>query len=51
MDSLINIAQLLLRQLLDDYFKLTKHGIKAGEPHFYFTELNSKHKEFKNGGN
>jgi hypothetical protein len=47
LDTSIDIAKLLLPEVLVDYFKLTKHEIKQGELHFYFTELNSKPEDFK----
>lgn len=47
MDTSIDIAKLLLPEILVDYFKLTKHEIKNGALHFYFTELNNIPEEFK----
>tara|TARA_R110000765_G_scaffold205364_1_gene310136 strand:+ start:63 stop:413 length:351 start_codon:yes stop_codon:yes gene_type:complete len=47
LDTSIDIAKLLLPEVLVDYFKLTKHEIKQGELHFYFTELNTIPEEFK----
>jgi len=43
----IAISKLLLPEVLIDYFKLTKHELKQGELHFYFTELNTIPEEFK----
>jgi hypothetical protein len=43
----LDIAKLLLPEVLVEYFKLTKHEIKNGELHFYFTELNTIPEEFK----
>jgi|TARA_R110000850_G_scaffold268645_1_gene400318 hypothetical protein len=43
----LDIAKLLLPEVLVEYFKLTKHEIKQGELHFYFTELNTIPEEFK----
>ncbi len=37
---MIDIAKLLLPEVLVEYFKLTKHEVRQGELHFYFTELN-----------
>ena len=39
-DSLLSIANLLLPEVLVNYFDLTKHEVKEQEIHFYFTELN-----------
>ena len=47
MDTSIDIVKLLLPEVLVDYFKLTKHEVKQGELHFYFTELNNAPEEFK----
>ena len=47
MDTSIELAKLLLPEILVDYFKLTKHEVKNGELHFYFTELNTIPEEFK----
>jgi hypothetical protein len=47
LDTSIDIYKLLLPEVLVDYFKLTKHEIKQGELHFYFTELNSIPMEYK----
>ena len=47
MDSSIDIVKLLLPEVLVAYFKLTKHELKQGELHFYFTELNTVPEEFK----
>ncbi|QHI39277.1 hypothetical protein IMCC3317_46870 [Kordia antarctica] len=47
MDTSIDIVKLLLPEVLVDYFKLTKHEVKQGELHFYFTELNHVPQEFK----
>jgi hypothetical protein len=43
----LDIAKLLLPEVLVGYFKLIKHEIKQGELHFYFTELNTIPEEFK----
>jgi hypothetical protein len=43
----IDIAKLLLPEVLVEYFKLTKHKVSQGELHFYFTELNRVPEEFK----
>ena len=47
MNTSIELAKLLLPEILVDYFKLTKHEVKNGELHFHFTELNTIPKEFK----
>ena len=47
MDTSIELTKLLLPEILIDYFKLTKHEVKNGELHFYFTELNTIPEEFK----
>jgi hypothetical protein len=47
LDTSIELAKLLLPEILVDYFKLTKHEVKHGELHFYFTELNTIPEEFK----
>ena len=47
METSIDIVKLLLPEVLVDYFKLTKHELKQGELHFYFTELNTVPEEFK----
>ena len=47
MDTSIELAKLLLPEILVDYFKLTKHEVKNGELHFFFTELNTVPEEFK----
>lgn len=47
MTTPIDIAKLLLPEVLVDYFKLTKHEVRQGELHFYFTELGSVPEEFK----
>lgn len=47
MTTSIDIAKLLLPEVLVDYFKLTEHEVRQGELHFYFTELNSVPEEFK----
>ena len=39
-DSLLSIANLLLPEVLVNYFDLTKHEVKEQEIPFYFTELN-----------
>ncbi len=46
-DTLLSIANLLLPEVIVNYFDLTKHEIKAEEIHFYFTELNIIPDEFK----
>ena len=47
MTTPIDISKLLLPEVLVDYFKLTKHEIKHGALHFYFTELNNIPEAFK----
>ena len=47
MDTSIDIVKLLLPEVLVTYFKLTKHELKQGELHFYFTELNTVPEAFK----
>lgn len=47
MESSIDVIKLLLPEVLVNYFKLTKHELKQGELHFYFTELNTVPEEFK----
>ena len=47
MDISIDLAKLLLPEVLISYFKLAKHEVKNGELHFYFTELNQVPEEFK----
>ena len=47
-ESLLAVANLLLPEVLIEYFELTKHELKGEELHFYFTENNSIPKEFKN---
>lgn len=47
MDTSIELAKLLLPEILVDYFKLTNHEVKNGELHFFFTELNTIPEEFK----
>lgn len=47
-DSLLAVANLLLPEVLIEYFELTKHEIKVEELYFYFTENNSIPIEFKN---
>lgn len=46
-NSFIDIARLLLPEVLIDYFELTKHEVKGEELHFYFKEINSTPVEFK----
>lgn len=46
-DTLLSIANLLLPEVLVEYFDMTKHEIKGEEIHFYFTELNTVPEEFK----
>ena len=47
MSTPIDIAKLLLPEVLVEYFKLSKHEIKQGELYFHFTELNKIPEEFK----
>ena len=47
MEVSIDVIKLLLPEVLVNYFKLTKHELKQGELHFYFTELNTVPQEFK----
>jgi hypothetical protein len=47
LSTTLDIAKLLLPEVLVEYFKLTKHEIKQGEFHFYFTELNKIPEEFE----
>ena len=47
MDTSIELAKLLLPEILVNHFKLNKHALKNGELHFYFTELNTVPEEFK----
>ncbi|MCL7765543.1 transposase [Polaribacter sp. Z014] len=42
----MELAKLLLPEILVDYFKLTKHEVKQGELHLHFTELNTIPDEF-----
>jgi hypothetical protein len=44
--SFIEIAKLLLPEVLVDYFELTNHKTKGEELHFYFKEKNEHPKEF-----
>ena len=44
--SFLEIAKLLLPEVLVDYFELTHHKIKGEELHFYFKEKNEKPKEY-----
>jgi len=46
-DTLLAITSLLLPEILVSYFDLTRHEFKGEEIHFYFTELNTIPKEFK----
>jgi len=46
-DSLVAIANILLPEVLVNYFDLTRHLIKGEEIHFYFTELNEVPEEYK----
>ncbi|WP_139959510.1 ISAon1 family transposase N-terminal region protein [Flavicella sediminum] len=46
-ESLLTVSNLLLPEVLIDYFELTKHDVKGEELHFYFTENNSVPLEFK----
>jgi hypothetical protein len=47
LDASIDIAKLLLPEVIVSHFKLTKHELKQGALHFYFTELNTIPEEFK----
>tara|TARA_R110000796_G_scaffold235291_1_gene354274 strand:- start:1016 stop:1366 length:351 start_codon:yes stop_codon:yes gene_type:complete len=47
LDTSIELIKLLLPEILVTYFKLTKHEVKNGELHFFFTELNIIPEEFK----
>lgn len=47
-DTLLAIANLLLPEVLVNYFDMTKHEIKGEELHFYFTERNDIPEQFKN---
>ncbi|WP_026777267.1 hypothetical protein [Polaribacter sp. Hel_I_88] len=47
MEVSIDVIKLSLPEVLVNYFKLTKHELKQGELHFYFTELNKVSQEFK----
>ena len=47
MDTSIELIKLLLPEVIVSHFKLTKHELKQGELHFYFTELNTIPEEFK----
>ena len=44
--SFIDIAKLLLPEVLIEYFELTNHKIKGEELHFYFKEKNEEPKEY-----
>ena len=44
--SFVEIAKLLLPEVLVDYFELTNHKIKGEEHHFYFKEKNEPPKEY-----
>ena len=46
-ESLLSIANLLLPEVLVEYFDMTKHEINGEEIHFYFTEMNTVPEEFK----
>ena len=46
-ESLLSIANLLLPEVLVEYFDMTKHEINGEEIHFYFTEMNTAPEEFK----
>ena len=46
-ESLLAVANLLLPEVLIEYFELTNHDLKGEELHFYFTENNSVPIEFK----
>lgn len=46
-DSLLSIANLLLPEVLVEYFDMIKHEVKGEEIHFYFTEMNTLPEEFK----
>jgi hypothetical protein len=47
LESSIDVIKLLLPEVLVNNFKLTKHELKQGELHFYFTELNTVPEEFE----
>ena len=44
--SFLEIAKLMLPEVLIEYFELTDHKIKGEELHFYFKEKNEKPKEY-----
>jgi hypothetical protein len=44
--SILGIANLLLPEVLVDYFELTNHKQKGEELHFYFKERNDKPEEY-----
>jgi hypothetical protein len=44
--SLLEIANLLLPEVLVNYFDLTSHKIKGEELHFYFKEKNEQPEEY-----
>jgi hypothetical protein len=44
--SFIEIANLLLPEVLVNYFELTNHKLKSEELHFYFKEKNEQPKEY-----
>ncbi len=44
--SFIEIAKLLLPEVLIEYFELTHHKIKGEEVHFYFKEKNEQPGEY-----
>ncbi|MEP1490202.1 MAG: transposase [Algibacter sp.] len=46
--ALFAAANVLLPEVLVNYFELTKHEMKGEEIHFYFTELNLVPDGFKN---
>ena len=46
-DTLLAIANLLLPEVIVQYFDMTRHEVKGEEIHFYFTELNTIPDEFK----
>lgn len=46
-ESLLAVANLILPEVLIEYFELTKHTLKGEDLHFYFTESNTIPIEFK----
>jgi hypothetical protein len=47
-ETLLPVANLLLLEVLIEYFTLTKHELKGEELHFYFRKSNSIQIELKN---